>query len=219
MNPETVKVVTGADAAKPPTPTDSPASTIPPATPPATPAAEAKPKLTEAQRKEILDRAAELGRAKAEEVKAARNQLRQIIGQGYEFKAMTGAQIKIPPMDGLKEKRALQIVLDFIANHGDLLSGFGESGDLTGAGIVQLLLSNVGIVYDDVVKLVSVLLGMPEGEVMEKMLFNDLLEVISPFLGLQAATIQSAALIFSPIAKGLARRSSTPGAFGSGRKS
>lgn len=224
MNPEAEKVVTG-DAEEPKTP--PPASTASPTpTDQAAPVAgesapkpaEAKPMLTPEQEKEILDRARAAGKAAAEKIKAARAELAAIIGHGRDYETAAGYKVKIPPMDGLREKRALQVLLNFLANHEDILSQFG-AGDLSGGGIVKVLLANISGIYDEAVHFVSVLTDLSEEEIVKHLVFGDLLEVISPFLALQAGTIQTVIQTFLPMAMNLrrGRRASpgTPGAFGS----
>lgn len=210
MNPETVKVVNGAEG-------DAPQS------PPVAPKAA---EISEERKKELLGKAREAGRAAgekaAEKVRAAQAEIRKIIGEGRDYTTATGHKIRIPPIDGLKEKRALQVMLSFIANNEDLFSRLTatKDGQFSGAGLAGALLENVPAVYDDAVKLASILLDLPEEEVTKKLVFNDLLEVCSPFLALQAGTIQSVIQNFLPIAITLGRRPSrgSPGAFGSARR-
>lgn len=116
-----------------------------------------------------------------------------LLSQGQKFTSIiTGKEIEVPPLNGIAEKKALKIVIDFLKDNSKLFEDiWGDTEKGQGSAILMKILGSADGVMDIGTKIAAILMNKDESWAEENLLMVDIVKIIRPFLLAEVQQISS----------------------------
>lgn len=125
---------------------------------------------------------------KIEELKRRKEEIDLYLKEGLELESRRGRKIKVPPLSGKREKKALSSLIAFIVGDPEVVKLFNPDGgfQMDVSLMIKLLSSSSGDnAFECLEEITAILLEKPSKWVDDNLLLGEMIKVVRPFFVLE----------------------------------